>query len=109
MTYPASIVPRSREIERRVTGHATSDGAGVRLTRVLTHDLQRRLDPFLLLDAFASNDPEEYIAGFPDHPHRGFETVTYMLAGRIRHTETAPAARASSPREASKCSTARSS
>jgi redox-sensitive bicupin YhaK (pirin superfamily) len=72
-----------------VTGHATSDGAGVRLTRVLTHDLQRRLDPFLLLDAFRSDDPKEYIAGFPDHPHRGFETVTYMLAGRIRHRDSA--------------------
>jgi quercetin 2,3-dioxygenase len=89
MTHPASMVRRSREIERQVTGQATSDGAGVRLTRVLTHDLQRRLDPFLLLDAFGSDDPEEYIAGFPDHPHRGFETVTYMLAGRIRHRDSA--------------------
>jgi len=83
------MVRRSREIERQVTGQATSDGAGVRLTRVLTHDLQRRLDPFLLLDAFGSDDPKEYIAGFPDHPHRGFETVTYMLAGRIRHRDSA--------------------
>ena len=89
MTHPASTVRRSREIERQVTGHATSDGAGVRLTRVLTHDLQRRLDPFLLLDAFRSEDPKDYIAGFPDHPHRGFETVTYMLAGRIRHRDSA--------------------
>jgi quercetin 2,3-dioxygenase len=89
MTHPPSTVRRSREIERQVTGHATSDGAGVRLTRVLTHDLQRRLDPFLLLDAFRSDDPKEYIAGFPDHPHRGFETVTYMLAGRIRHRDSA--------------------
>jgi quercetin 2,3-dioxygenase len=89
MTHPTVTIRRSREIERPVTGHATSDGAGVRLTRVLTHDLQRRLDPFLLLDAFRSDDPEEYIAGFPDHPHRGFETVTYMLAGRIRHRDSA--------------------
>src|SRR6266850_539690 len=89
MTHPASMVRRSREIERQVTGQATSDGAGVRLTRVLTHDLQRRLDPFLMLDAFGSDDPKEYIAGFPDHPHRGFETVTYMLAGRIRHRDSA--------------------
>ena len=59
MTHPASMVRRSREIERPVTGQATSDGAGVRLTRVLTHDLQRRLDPFLLLDAFGSDDPKE--------------------------------------------------
>src|SRR6266446_734795 len=58
-------------------------------SRFLTHDLQRRLDPFLLLDAFGSDDPKEYIAGFPDHPHRGFETVTYMLAGRIRHRDSA--------------------
>src|SRR5882724_11230471 len=89
MIHPAFTVRRSREIERQVTGQATSDGAGVRLTRVLTHDLQRRLDPFLLLDAFRSDDPKEYIAGFPDHPHRGFETVTYMLAGRIRHRDSA--------------------
>ena len=73
---PSSTVRRSREIERQVTGHETSDGAGVRLTRVLTHDLQQRLDPFLLLDTFRSDDPEDYIGGFPDHPHRGFETVT---------------------------------
>ena len=89
MTLPASTVRRSREIERQVIGHPTSDGAGVRLTRVLTQDLQRRLDPFLLLDVFRSDDPNEYIAGFPDHPHRGFETVTYMLAGRIRHRDSA--------------------
>jgi len=80
---------RSREVERIVTGVATSDGAGVRLTRVLTQDLQRRLDPFLMLDAFRSDDPRDYIAGFPEHPHRGFETVTYMLAGRMRHRDNA--------------------
>jgi len=80
---------RSREAERIVTGVATSDGAGVRLTRVLTQDLQRRLDPFLMLDAFRSDDPRDYIAGFPEHPHRGFETVTYMLAGRMRHRDSA--------------------
>jgi len=79
----------SREVERIVTGVPTSDGAGVRLTRVLTQDLQRRLDPFLMLDAFRSDDPRDYIAGFPEHPHRGFETVTYMLAGRMRHRDSA--------------------
>ena len=79
----------SREIERLITGVATSDGAGVKLTRVLTQDLQRRLDPFLMLDAFRSDDPDDYIAGFPSHPHRGFETVTYMLAGRMRHRDNA--------------------
>jgi len=79
----------SRAVERLVTGMATSDGAGVRLTRVLTHDLQRRLDPFLMLDAFRNENPDDYIGGFPDHPHRGFETVTYMIAGRMRHRDSA--------------------
>ncbi len=78
-----------RRVERLVTGQPTTDGAGVKLTRVLTHDLQRRLDPFLMLDNFASDDPDDYIAGFPNHPHRGFETVTYMIAGRMRHRDSA--------------------
>ncbi|MEP7328132.1 MAG: pirin family protein [Betaproteobacteria bacterium] len=72
-----------------VTGQATSDGAGVKLTRVLTQSLQRRLDPFLMLDAFGTDNPQDYIGGFPDHPHRGFETVTYMIAGRMRHRDSA--------------------
>jgi redox-sensitive bicupin YhaK (pirin superfamily) len=80
---------RSRTIDRLIEGVPTSDGAGVKLTRVLTGKLQRRLDPFLLLDAFGSDDPDDYIAGFPDHPHRGFETVTYMLSGRMRHRDSA--------------------
>lgn len=79
----------NRRIERLVKGRATSDGAGVKLVRVLTHDLQRRLDPFLMLDAFRNENPDDYIGGFPDHPHRGFETVTYMLAGRMRHHDSA--------------------
>jgi hypothetical protein len=83
------VLHQSRNIERLVEGVATSDGAGVTLTRVLTGKLQRRLDPFLMLDAFGSDDPDDYIAGFPDHPHRGFETVTYMLAGRMRHRDNA--------------------
>lgn len=78
-----------RKVERLVHGKATSDGAGVRLTRVLTQDLQRRLDPFLMLDAFRNENPDDYIGGFPDHPHRGFETITYMLAGRMRHHDSA--------------------
>jgi len=82
-------VTRSRNIEQLITGIATSDGAGVKLTRVLTGKLQRRLDPFLMLDAFGSDNPDDYIAGFPNHPHRGFETVTYMLAGRMRHRDNA--------------------
>ncbi|MCM5569453.1 pirin family protein [Burkholderiaceae bacterium FT117] len=90
MTTSASVItPRSRAVERLVRGVATSDGAGVRLTRVLTQNLQRRLDPFLMLDAFRNENPEDYIGGFPDHPHRGFETVTYMIAGRMRHRDSA--------------------
>lgn len=84
-----SAVSRPRRVERLIAGQATSDGAGVRLTRVLTQDLQRRLDPFLMLDAFGSDNPDDYIAGFPDHPHRGFETVTYMIAGRMLHRDSA--------------------
>lgn len=82
-------IQHSRRVEQLITGVATSDGAGVKLTRVLTGKLQRRLDPFLMLDAFGSDDPDDYIAGFPDHPHRGFETITYMLAGRMRHRDSA--------------------
>jgi len=80
------IQPRS--IERVVRGQPTSDGAGVKLTRVLTQPLQQRLDPFLMLDAFGSDSADDYIGGFPDHPHRGFETVTIMLAGRMRHRDS---------------------
>lgn len=78
----------SRSIEHIIAGTATSDGAGVKLTRLLTHHLQQRLDPFLMLDAFGSDDPDDYIAGFPNHPHRGFETVTYMLKGRMLHRDS---------------------
>jgi len=85
----APIVTAPRSVERLVTGQATTDGAGVKLTRVLTQHLQRRLDPFLMLDAFGSDQPDDYIAGFPDHPHRGFETVTYMIAGRMLHRDSA--------------------
>lgn len=81
-------IQRSREIESVVAGQATSDGAGVQLTRLLGQQLQRRLDPFLMLDAFGSDNPDDYIAGFPDHPHRGFETVTYMLHGKMLHRDS---------------------
>jgi quercetin 2,3-dioxygenase len=88
LATPTTVtVPRT--VERLVQGQATSDGAGVRLTRVLTQDLQRRLDPFLMLDAFGTDNPGDYIGGFPDHPHRGFETVSYMLDGRMRHRDSA--------------------
>ncbi len=66
---------------------AASDGAGVKLSRVIGQPALPDLDPFLMLDAFGSDDPSAYIAGFPSHPHRGFETVTYMLAGRMRHRD----------------------
>ena len=87
-TSPATVVKQPRRIERLIVGHPTSDGAGVKLTRLLTQDLQRRLDPFLMLDAFGSENPDDYIAGFPNHPHRGFETVTYMIAGRMLHRDS---------------------
>ncbi len=82
-------VARARTVEQVVTGQPTSDGAGVKLTRVLTQPLQHRLDPFLMLDAFGTDNPDDYTGGFPDHPHRGFETVTYMIAGRMRHRDNA--------------------
>jgi quercetin 2,3-dioxygenase len=85
----AVALRQPRRVERLVAGQATSDGAGVKLTRVLTQPLQRRLDPFLMLDAFGTDNPDDYIGGFPDHPHRGFETVTYMIAGRMRHRDSA--------------------
>jgi redox-sensitive bicupin YhaK (pirin superfamily) len=76
-----------RAVVRAVTGVGTSDGAGVALTRVIGSPELDMLDPFLLLDEFRSDEPGDYIAGFPDHPHRGFETVTYLLAGRMRHED----------------------
>ena len=83
------VVLHSRNIEQILAGKATSDGAGVKLTRLLGSSLQYRLDPFLMLDAFKSDTPQDYIAGFPDHPHRGFETLTYLIAGRMRHGDNA--------------------
>jgi len=87
-TLQTETVTHPRAVEQLVTGQATSDGAGVKLTRVLTQQFQRRLDPFLMLDAFGTDNPEDYIGGFPNHPHRGFETVTYMIAGRMRHRDS---------------------
>jgi redox-sensitive bicupin YhaK (pirin superfamily) len=84
---PAAL-KRPRAVEQIVAGVSTHDGAGVKLTRVIEHTLQQRLDPFLMLDAFGSDNPGVYIGGFPDHPHRGFETVTYMIAGRMRHRDS---------------------
>ena len=81
-------VARPRGVERVISGQFVMDGAGVKINRVLTNTLQRRLDPFLMLDAFGSDKAGDYIAGFPEHPHRGFETITYMLAGRMRHRDS---------------------
>ncbi len=79
---------KTRTVARLVRGLPTSDGAGVKLNRVIGTQMLSDVDPFLMLDEFRSDDPEAYIAGFPDHPHRGFETITYMLAGRMRHKDT---------------------
>jgi redox-sensitive bicupin YhaK (pirin superfamily) len=76
-----------RPVAHRLRGQATSDGAGVSLTRVIGTGQLPALDPFLMLDEFGSDRPGDYIAGFPSHPHRGFETVTYMLDGRMRHKD----------------------
>jgi hypothetical protein len=80
---------RSRRLVWTGAGMPASDGAGVKLNRIIGQPALPDLDPFLLLDEFGSDDPKAYIAGFPSHPHRGFETVTYMLAGRMRHRDNA--------------------
>jgi quercetin 2,3-dioxygenase len=84
----SSTTLKSRTISRKVRGLPTSDGAGVKLNRVVGTQSLPEVDPFLMLDEFRSDDPSAYIAGFPDHPHRGFETITYMLAGRMRHKDS---------------------
>lgn len=76
-----------RKVQSIHTGQPTSDGAGVCLTRVIGGPGLERFDPFLMLDEFGSDNPDDYIAGFPAHPHRGFETITYMLEGRMRHED----------------------
>jgi len=87
-TSPAAFTPaRPRSARQIVRGQAASDGAGVRLLRLIGTGVLPDLDPFLLLDAFGSAQADDYLAGFPDHPHRGFETVTYMLDGRMRHRD----------------------
>ena len=78
----------SRELQLSTPGMPASDGDGVKMTRIIGTPQLNMLDPFLLLDAFGSDRPLDYIGGFPDHPHRGFETVTYMLAGRMRHKDS---------------------
>ncbi len=78
---------QARSLQRIIEAIATSDGAGVKLRRSLGRGPGTRLDPFLMLDEFSSDNPGDYIAGFPPHPHRGFETVTYMLDGHMRHED----------------------
>ena len=78
-----------RELTNISQGQAASDGDGVKLTRLIGNQQLNMLDPFLLLDLFESDQPNDYIGGFPSHPHRGFETVTYMLAGKMRHKDNA--------------------
>jgi redox-sensitive bicupin YhaK (pirin superfamily) len=89
-TEPARAAPGRTErlVERIVSAQRTSDGAGVRLNRALGGGVLAMLDPFLLLDEFQSDDPNDYLAGFPDHPHRGFETVTYMIDGAMEHKDS---------------------
>ena len=84
---PAHTSTGVRAVVKVIRGQPTRDGAGVELARVIGAQALPELDPFLLLDAFHAADPKAYIAGFPDHPHRGFETITYMLAGRMRHRD----------------------
>lgn len=78
-----------RQVILTTMGVPTTDGAGVNMTRIIGTPELDHLDPFLLFDVFESDNPDDYIAGFPPHPHRGFETVTYMLAGQMRHRDNA--------------------
>jgi len=88
MVMPQPALPTDpRPVRALVRGQPASDGAGVKLMRIMGTEAFPALDPFLMLDHFGSDDPNAYLAGFPDHPHRGFETVTYMLAGRMRHRD----------------------
>lgn len=78
---------QTRQLATVITGQNTSDGAGVKLRRIVSQRQRNAFDPFILLDEFGSDDAADYIGGFPDHPHRGFETVTYMLKGAMLHRD----------------------
>lgn len=82
-----STSPQWRTAERIVAAEPASDGAGVKLNRSISTPALPDLDPFLMLDEFNTENPDDYIAGFPEHPHRGFETVTYMIDGNMRHRD----------------------
>ncbi len=86
MTHPSSPTD-IRQVEQILPGRPAHDGAGVKLLRVYSYSPELNLDPFLMLDEFATDEASDYIGGFPDHPHRGFETVTYMLNGRMLHQD----------------------
>jgi len=81
------MTQKTRQLAHVITAFDTSDGSSVKLKRCISRTRQDLLDPFILLDEFATDSPEDYIGGFPEHPHRGFETVTYMLAGSMRHRD----------------------
>ncbi len=83
------LVMKIKELQSQISGVNTSDGDGVNMTRLIGTQQLNYIDPFLLLDAFGSDEPNDYIGGFPSHPHRGFETVTYLLAGKMRHKDNA--------------------
>ncbi len=89
MTNSSLQANSHRKLTLVTSGQLSSDGSGVKLTRLIGNDELSMLDPFLLLDIFQSDNPQDYSGGFPSHPHRGFETVTYMLAGRMRHKDNA--------------------
>src|ERR1700733_13008188 len=89
MSDTLSPTRTTRRLVKTLAGMPASDGAGVKLNRIIGQPALPDLDPFLMLDEFGSDDPKAYIAGFPTHPHRGFETVNYMLAGRMRHRDNA--------------------
>jgi redox-sensitive bicupin YhaK (pirin superfamily) len=78
---------QTRQLATVINGQNTSDGAGVKLKRIISPSPKNSFDPFILMDEFGSDEPTDYIGGFPDHPHRGFETVTYMLAGAMTHRD----------------------
>ncbi len=84
-TQATNSTAAARRVTRLIAARPATDGAGVRMKRLQGIPDQAGFDPFLMLDEFKSDDPSAYIGGFPDHPHRGFETVTYLLAGRMRH------------------------
>ena len=83
------MIDKKRQVLQTIEGLMTSDGGGVNLKRIIGSPQLDTLDPFLLLDEFRSENPDDYLAGFPPHPHRGFETVTYMLQGSFRHKDSA--------------------